>query len=60
MFRTVYSHKVVAVGFHTLYYVAERKIAKDMKQPPLFLRKLNLAPYPVQLAEIDAERKVQQ
>ena len=52
--------EVVAVGFHTLYYVAERTIAKDMKQPPLLLRKLNLVPYPVQLAEINTERKVQQ
>ena len=31
-----------------------------INQLPLLLRKLNLTPYPVQLAEIDAERKVQQ
>ena len=31
-----------------------------MNQLPLLLRKLNLIPYPVQLAEINTERKVQQ
>ena len=60
MFRTVCSHKVVAVGFNTLYYVAERTIAKDMKQLPLLLRKLDFISHPVQLAEINTERKVQQ
>ena len=51
---------MVAVGFHTLYYVAERKIAKDMKQPPLLLRKLDFISHPVQLTEINTDRKVQQ
>ena len=51
---------VVAVGFNTLYYVAERTIAKDMKQPPLLLRKLDFISHPVQLAEINTKRKVQQ
>ena len=31
-----------------------------INQLPLLLRKLNLIPYPVQLAEINTERKVQQ
>ena len=50
----------VAVGFHTLYYVAERKIAKDINHLPLLLCKLDFISHPVQLAEINTERKVQQ
>ena len=51
---------VVAVDFHTFYYVAERKIAKDINQPPLLLCKLDFISHPVQLTEINTERKVQQ
>ena len=49
---------VLKYTLNKLFFCIDKRA--QYKQPPLLLHKLNLIPYPVQLAEINTERKVQQ